>query len=333
MLSSNALLKAGWPEDVVRKYVNDLPNSKIENKSSFDIKNNIPKTIKSGTSININNISHVYNKSEILKNISLGVDGGEIFGVIGLSGVGKSTLLNIISGLTKPSHGRIKVSAKIGFSTQFPSFYDRLTVMENMVYFAKLFNVSGAGDVIKRLLDDLELSQYRNLLAKNLSGGGKKRLDIALAMINDPEVLLLDEPTADLDPISRRHIWALIKNINKTGTTIVIASHWLNEIEPICDRIAILHDGTIIDIGTADHFRERFQKRYQVKVRFESGNYSTLLSRIKAYRLEDNAFIVNLRNQTDVYTVIKLLLASNESIQYLSVDKPNLRSMFEAIVK
>jgi len=175
--------------------------------------------------IQLTGISKIFNKNIVLEDLNLSVGYGEILGIIGKSGSGKTTLLNIIIGFLKPDKGsvifqsrnihkdEINVDTQFGFASQEFSFYDKLTVDENLRYFGSLYKIKDKtlDQRIPELLKFVDLEDKRNLLASNLSTGMKKRLDIACSLIHDPKILILDEPTSDLDTFLRRDIIALLK--------------------------------------------------------------------------------------------------------------------------
>lgn len=230
----------------------------------------------------VEGISKVFGNNYIFNNVSFTINQREVFGIIGGSGSGKTTLLNLLVGFLKPDKGEIKyrndqlldknndlfnsVSKKqkhlkkiYGFASQNPSFYPNLTVLENLLYFGSLYNLSkeNAKSNANQLLELMSLTHAQNTISKKLSGGMQRRLDIACSMIHDPEILILDEPTADLDPLLMSRIWELLKIINKRGTTIIVASHELPYIEKLCTRVAIIKDGEIAAIGKPSELKSR----------------------------------------------------------------------------
>ena len=179
--------------------------------------------------VKIIGVSKSFGSKNVLDSIDLDINDGEIFGIIGRSGAGKTTLLESLVGFVPVTKGEIsyksdengiynfvsilensdQVKRSIGFSTQTPSFYEKLTVKENLEYFASLYDIPKKfiAERIKKIIELVELNGEENTISENLSGGMQKRLDIACSIINDPKILILDEPTADLDPVLRKHIW------------------------------------------------------------------------------------------------------------------------------
>ncbi|MBU0980783.1 MAG: ABC transporter ATP-binding protein [Nanoarchaeota archaeon] len=203
-----------------------------------------------------------YGKFVAVKDLTLTVNKNEVFGLLGPNGAGKSTLMWMLTGLSKPTSGEasiagvsIKKTSKlkrvIGFAPQEDSFYHNLTVFENLVFFGMLFGLKKK--VVKqradRLLEELLLTDKRDSKAGSLSGGMKRRLNMAIALIHDPKLLFLDEPTVGVDPVSRAALWKVMERLRKK-ITIVISTHYLTEAERLCDRVAIQRKGMIIAVDT-----------------------------------------------------------------------------------
>ena len=210
--------------------------------------------------IQVSQVRKSYGRTVAVAEVSFEVNEGEIFGLIGPNGAGKTTTMECIEGLRKPDRGSIAVLAldpfrdvyelqsRIGVQLQQAQLQKRIKVWEAVDLWATLYQKKTAdGD---RLLEQLGLQEKRNAWFMNLSGGQKQRLLIALALINDPEVVFLDELTTGLDPQSRRAIWDLVRGIRERGKTVFLTTHLMEEAERLCDRVAIMEHGRIIDIDT-----------------------------------------------------------------------------------
>jgi len=212
--------------------------------------------------LSLENISAKYGKLLALNNINLEIEEGKIFGFIGPNGSGKTTLLRILIGLKKQKSGKIKLKGKqikptktdikkmLGYCPQENSFFDKLTVKENLKFFAILYNVKyNLNKLSDSITKSLNLFHKINERASNLSGGMKRRLNIGCSIVHGPKILLLDEPTIELDPFSRMAIWRLIKTINKAGTTVIVSTNSMEEANFLCDKVAFLLEGQIKYIG------------------------------------------------------------------------------------
>ncbi|RMF05422.1 ABC transporter ATP-binding protein [Candidatus Woesearchaeota archaeon] len=321
--------------------------------------------------IRFQNVAKSFGHKTVLKDVTFEVRSGEVFGIIGMSGSGKTTLLNTLIGFLQPDYGDIRfrlehllefeedeetqyrsvfknlddVKRTFGFAAQTPSFYENLTPVENLEYFGRMYGLSK--DVRKTnadiLLHLMRLQSSKNVLAKNLSGGMQKRLDIACALIHDPKVLILDEPTADLDPLLRREMWELIKKINNKGTTILMASHFLDEIESLCDRVGILFDGVILKSGTPDELKNVYTHDEEIHIQTSPGRYDLLINYLKAQQKKLNITrIINKGHKLVIYTlsaekVLHFLLHGieklDESLLDVYVNKPSLEEAFESLIK
>ena len=211
--------------------------------------------------IKINNVSKNYKNIKALNNISLSINEGELYGLLGVNGAGKTTLLKILSGLTNPTNGDFivdgltnknmdEIKRIIDISPQESAVAKNLTVLENLNFFQDLYNQRD-DDYLKEIIDDLGLSEVINQRAKTLSGGYQRRLSIALGLISKPKILLLDEPTLGLDVIARRELWKIVNKF-KGKITIILTTHYMEEAESLSDRIGIMANGNLIDIGTAE---------------------------------------------------------------------------------
>ncbi len=229
--------------------------------------------------ISIKNLSKNYGSFEAVRNISFEVFRGEIFGLLGQNGAGKSTTLEIIETLREKTSGSVMVSGFdldkqpneikkiIGVQLQTSGFYPNLRLVELLELFSGLYNRKVDPMELLRLvsLEDKKKNKF-----KELSGGQKQRFSIATTLINDPQIIFLDEPTTGLDPQARRNLWQLIRDIRDKGTTVIITTHYMDEAEALCDRVAIMDAGKIISLDTPDRLIDKlvatgFERPKQVK--------------------------------------------------------------------
>ncbi|MHB0976453.1 MAG: ABC transporter ATP-binding protein [Candidatus Aquicultorales bacterium] len=206
-----------------------------------------------------------YGNLTAVDSIDFTVESQEIFGFLGPNGAGKTTTLEMLEGLRQPDGGEVFVKELpvwpntdgiknlIGVQLQASSFYEELTVKETLILFASLYNRRLSAERIDELLDIVGLREKQNSYTRALSGGQKQRLAITAALVNDPEVVFLDEPTTGLDPQARRRIWEAIKNLRSDSRTIVLTTHYMEEAEVLCDRVAIIDQGKIIAIDTPEN--------------------------------------------------------------------------------
>ena len=216
--------------------------------------------------ITIDNVCKNYKSKKALDNVSLSIKQAELFGLLGVNGAGKTTLIKILCGLTRKTSGTItinnfnldkeidKIKEIIDISPQETSVANNLTVKENLEFFANIYN-NNDDNTINEIVDIFNLNEVLNQRAKTLSGGYKRRLSIAIALISKPKILFLDEPTLGLDVFARRELWNIIKKLQK-NITIILTSHYLEEIENLCDRVAILSNGKLLKTGTIEEIKQ-----------------------------------------------------------------------------
>lgn len=202
----------------------------------------------------------------VLNGIALSVLEGEVFGLLGANGAGKSTTVNVIAGLLTPDAGDVTIGdapvtqthrSRLGVAPQELAIYPTLTCEENLLFFAALYGLRGSRlrSRVHEAISQMELSTYRNARAETLSGGWKRRLNLAIALVHRPAVVLLDEPTAGLDPEARRLVWRQIQSLRGERTAVLLTTHALDEVEALCDRVAVLVRGRIAALGTLDQLR------------------------------------------------------------------------------
>lgn len=218
----------------------------------------------------LQNVHKVYNNVAVVDDLSLTIEPGEIFGLLGPNGAGKSTTIRMVTTLTKPTQGDVVVAGydvvrqpfgvkqQIGVVLQQTSVDIDLTVWENMEFHGRMHHIPNPQrqQEISRWLEYVELFDRRKDLVKTLSGGMKRRLQIARALLHQPQILFLDEPTVGLDPQTRRRLWEIIKGLNQQGMTILLTTHYMEEVEYLCDRIGIMDSGKLIELGTLAELRQ-----------------------------------------------------------------------------
>lgn len=212
--------------------------------------------------VRVDGLSKSYGGEPVVDDLSFSVSRGEFFGLIGPNGAGKTTTLELVEGLRKPDRGSISVLGhsswprntdllpRIGVQLQSSAFFERLTVREQLTTFASLYGAGGKR--INDLLVQVGLEEQADTREDRLSGGQRQRLSIACALVHDPELVFLDEPTASLDPQARHNLWDVLRAIRERGTTIVYTTHYIEEAERLCDRVAIIDGGRIIALAPPD---------------------------------------------------------------------------------
>lgn len=211
--------------------------------------------------VSIKNVSKTFGKQQVLKGVSLDITRGEIFGLLGPSGAGKTTLVKQLVGLDTPNSGEnylfnekmpsLKLMGKIGYMAQSDALYGELTAKENLEFFGALFGLTGKKlqERMRDVMNIVQLTEHLNKAVTHYSGGMKRRLSLAIALLHEPELLVLDEPTVGIDPVLRKSIWEAFYTLNKNGTSIIVTTHVMGEAEK-CHRLAMIRDGELIAVGS-----------------------------------------------------------------------------------
>jgi ABC-2 type transport system ATP-binding protein len=212
--------------------------------------------------IEVSNLEKKYGDINAVNGVSFSVEQGEVFGILGPNGAGKTTTVEIIEGLRKPNAGSIKVcnidalkepqriKELIGVQLQATSLYDNIRVKEALDLFGSYYQKSLPSE---QIMEEVSLTEKKHSQVSKLSGGQKQRLSVGLALVNDPEVIFLDEPTTGLDPQARHNIWSIVENLRERGKTVVMTTHYMEEAEQLCHRLAIIDRGKIIAMDTPDN--------------------------------------------------------------------------------
>ncbi len=298
--------------------------------------------------LSINNLEKRYGDFTAVDNITLEVNEGEIFGFLGPNGAGKSTTINIVSGLIKSSAGEVnifnkplkkfekEIKKKIGVVPQTLAIYSELSAEENIKFFASIYGVKGEElkQAVEYALEFTGLIEHRKTKAKNFSGGMMRRLNIACGIAHKPKLVIMDEPTVGIDPQSRNHILESVKELNRNGCTIIYTSHYMEEVENICDRIAIIDKGKIIAEGTKEELISLISDIQSLEV--QVGDISLInekeLKGIKGVKnitvKEDIVTINSQREVTNLNLIIEFLTSKNINIKNIGYKEIDLETVF-----
>ena len=247
--------------------------------------------------IDVHGLTKRYGDQTVVKGIDFSVEKGEIFGILGPNGAGKTTTLEmlealrtidggtaVIDGIDVAKHPK-KIKAIIGIQLQSTNFYDHLTLTEQLRMFASLY---GSKTDVAALLAKVQLTEKARNYVEQLSGGQKQRFAIASTLVNSPKVLFLDEPTTGLDPQARRNLWELIKQIREEGVTIVLTTHYMDEAELLCDRLAVMDNGQIITTDSPHNLIQQLLKRgFKKKQVVEQANLEDVFIDLTGKALRD----------------------------------------------
>ncbi|THV35784.1 ABC transporter ATP-binding protein [Glycomyces buryatensis] len=275
-------------------------------------------------------------KIRAVDGVSFRVEPGEFFGILGPNGAGKTTTLEIVEGLRKPDSGEVRLlgrspwphspelAGRMGVQLQSSAFFEFLSAREQLDTFAKLY---GAGpERSAEMLDIVGLGDFANVRAEKLSGGQKQRLSIACSLVGDPELVFLDEPTAALDPQARRNLWDLIRRINDEGRTVVLTTHYMEEAEALCDRVAIMDAGKIRTIGTPAELIGELDAPTRIAVAAGQldSDQVTAIAAGETVREDEGQLVFETRDPQKLLTA----LAADGALQGLSVRTASLEDVF-----
>jgi ABC-2 type transport system ATP-binding protein len=280
--------------------------------------------------IRVSGLHKRYGETHAVDGVSFEVPAGTVFGLLGPNGAGKTTTVEVLEGLRAPDSGEVRVlgidavhhpddlKARIGVSLQTAALYPKLTVVEVLDLFRGFYPRGRGSDELIALMD---LGEKRTTRTQDLSGGQRQRLSVALALVNDPELVFLDEPTTGMDPAARRSLWEIILTLKGAGKTVLLTTHYLEEAEVLCDRVAIMDHGRILEEGTVEELvSRRFRER---AVRFDAIEGLTdarlqTMPGVSSVKHEDDVVLVYTR---DVAATIGAVLDAAES---LGVEPANL---------
>lgn len=296
------------------------------------------------------NLKKSYGQKEVLKGITLTVDPGTICALLGTNGAGKTTMVRILTTQIVPDAGQAAIMGHdvvrdadhihqiIGLTGQFSALDDALSGKENMFLIASLCHIPRASEKADALLARMGLEEAGRRLVKTYSGGMKRRLDIAMSLMSDPQVLFLDEPTTGLDPGSRRQSWEAIRQLSVSGTTVFLTTQYLEEAELLADQIAVLHEGKIITTGTPEQLKGRFSHE-KLRFHFAHARFVRQAAAILAdFRPHSDAQTLELRVQrAETMTVLTHVLTRLHQAHIMPVRfeqaRPSLEDAFLQMIE
>jgi len=272
--------------------------------------------------ISVSDVFKKYYKDPVLNGISFTVNKNDVFGVVGPNGAGKTTIFRLLSGILKPDQGNIIVGGFdtnfniehvreiVGYLPEFPYLYERLSVLENLDFFSRVYKVKNKRKKQNQLLSLLDITKMENHVVAKLSKGQKQRVSIACTLIHDPQILVLDEPTAGLDPVTATFIRRIIMDLSKSDMTVITSSHNLYEIEEMCDRLAIIENGTIVAINSPMNLKKTLGSNI-IEITFLEPFYNTLKIEFKdvnVLEFKEDKLIVEVNNLDAINELIKYLI-------------------------
>jgi len=295
--------------------------------------------------IEVENLVKHYGEVKAVDGVSFTVEEGEIFGLLGPNGAGKTTLIEILCGLRKFDQGKLriggfdlvkeslKVRALIGFCPQETLLYDLLSVRENLAFFASLYSLSS-----KKFKERVEFSskvlgigEFLNRRAQQLSGGMKRRVNLAASIIHDPPIIILDEPTVGFDPNIKREFWELIRNLRSYGKTVLLSTHDMYEADEICDRVAIMDKGKIAALDKPHNLKKTIGGETSIHVKTKKSQMNTALKILGEYNstVKDDEIQVYSSNPWSIMTEISNKLTSKGVlIEKIEIVEPTLEDVF-----
>jgi ABC-2 type transport system ATP-binding protein len=295
--------------------------------------------------IEVRNITKSYGKTQAVKGISFSIKDGECYGLLGPNGAGKSTTINMLSMLFAADSGQIsinqidvakangEVKRMLGVVPQEIALYDNFTAWENILFWGSIYGVKGKilNDKAEELLKWVGLFDRRKEKVKAYSGGMKRRINIACALLHSPKVLLLDEPTVGVDPQSRNLIFELIHQLNKEGMTIIYTTHYMEEAEKLCNRIGIIDGGLIIAQGTLDELKKQSEVNDMIIVDCNQTPDEKMLAeklKVTLSVTENRISILSEDSKKDLTRIVNTCTEAGYEINRIDIQKANLESVF-----
>jgi ABC-2 type transport system ATP-binding protein len=304
------------------------------------------KVRKNMSVLEVKNLQKSFGNIRAVQDISFSVKAGEVFTIIGPNGAGKTTTLEMIEGLVTPDKGeisfgdmnwyqnRVSIKKRIGVQPQSSAMFDLLTPEENLNLFATFYDHPRPTEDILELIN---LTDHRNNQVKKLSGGQRQRLAIGLAMISDPDIIFLDEPTTGLDPQARRNIWDIILELKKLGKTTILTTHYMEEAEKLSDRVCIVDQGLIVSVDTPSALIDKLTKEREVRLSFLDGKEAAeegelflknLPSVSRTERKDTLLKVWMLHPEDTLYDLFKFTKENEYRVEQISIREMSLEDVF-----
>lgn len=297
------------------------------------------------TVIEIKDLAKTYGELNAVDHLSLDVQKGQIFSLLGPNGAGKTTTVEILEGLRTPTSGSArvldhdvvteysKIRNRVGILPQDFEPFDRLTPAEAVTYWARMFNSEPPRGEVQGILEEVGLSDRKNVQGLHLSGGEKRKLGIAMSLVGEPELLFLDEPTTGLDPRARRDLWQLILRIKSEGRTVLLTTHYLDEAEQLADDVGIMHRGKLVARGAPEELVARSGSRTTIVLggAGEIGLREVTRRGIEA-TLEDGDVFVRVHDPAEMKVVLAKLSALDVSLNDMYTKRDTLEDVFLSLV-
>lgn len=291
--------------------------------------------------IQVENLHKSYGAVEAVRGVSFSVEAGEVFALLGPNGAGKTSTVEILEGLRTPDKGLVRVCGldpqksgnefkqNVGAVLQSTSLPDKLRVKEAIELFANFYKRRADTN---KLLKQFQLEEKQSAFYSHLSGGQKQRLALAMALVNDPQVVFLDEPTAGLDPQVRREIYDIIEHLRREKKTVLLTTHYIEEAERLCDRVAIVDHGKVIAMGTPRELKHNAAGTTRIEVRLARPLVNGVLSHLEGVadsREFDGTYVLHsARPPQTIIALVKQLLQENNELQSLEMFSPSLEDVF-----
>lgn len=295
------------------------------------------------TVLDVHHLKKSYGAKPALNDVSFSIKGGTCFGLLGPNGAGKSTAMKILTGIIPADSGsaavfgldstkeRRGIQRQVGYVPQEITLYDKLSAYDNLVFFGGLYGLKGA--LLKKRIEDVltetGLLERAKDAVKSFSGGMKRRINIACALLHQPKLLILDEPTVGIDPQSRNHIFEMIRRLKKSGVTIIYSTHYMEEVEALCDDIAIIDRGQVIAQGHLENLFERFAQK-AIYLETDAAFSPESLEGVKTCRPQKRGWVLETDHPLDLMRTLLNRQAKEKSFDIRDIEmmKPSLEAVF-----